>query len=280
MSSLGDRAQQARRFIPLPVLLRIGRRRVADWWENEEYREAQIRDMNFLLGNTERAAEVPQIARDYAEFDLLRNYRRWRPRPLMHQRIEGLEWLTTKKDPNRGIVLNFMHHGQYDGLVGSFSNAGVYVRGVAAPEAFTGDMPVQLRQHFKLCASFPKAPLVNAGGGTPALLKVLQDNEILTIASDVAGRTPVTFLGREMVCSFGAARLAVEANAPVAILSSHQEPDGSPFFRVHEPIEPGDFADATALLEEIFRLHEPAVLAWPAAYDSPYGRLFVPHQKA
>lgn len=279
MSSLGVRAQQARRFIPLPVLLAIARRRVESLYKNDAFRASQEQNMEFLLGNTERAEEIPALAREYAEFDVMRNYRRWRPRPLLRQKVLNPEWLTTQRDPSRGVVLSFMHHGQYDGLVASLDKAGINVHGLVAPEAWDPNAPIQIRQHYKLCGMVPASPLVNAADGSAKLMSLLRDDHvILAIATDVAGRTPITFLGREMLGSFGAARFAIETNSPVVLVTSHQGPDGGPYFQLHPPIEPGDFADASALLNEIMRRHEPAVLAWPAAYDSPYGRLHIPSQ--
>lgn len=258
------------------MLLRIGRKRVAAQWENNpEFRANAEANMEYLLGNSERAAEIPQIAREYAEFDALRNYRRWRPRQLLRQRVEGVEWLTTKRDHSRGIVLSFVHHGQYDGLVASLARVGVPVRGVVAPEAFDKKTPLQLRRHYQLCGMVPESPLLSTDVGSKGMIEALEKSEILVIASDVAGRTPLTFLGREMTGSFGAARFAVQANAPVVLFTSHQDPDGNPFFRAHEPIEPKDFPDPADLLVEIMRRHEPAVLAWPAAFDSPRGRLLM-----
>ena len=276
MTSLRDLSHQARQFVPLPVLLKIGRRRVAKRWEDPEFRAAAEANMRFVLEFTDRADEIPQLAREYAEFDALRNYRRWRPKQLLRQRVEGIEWLTTKKDPNRGVVLSFVHHGQYDGLVASLAHAGAYVRGVVAPEAFDPNTPLQLRRHYQLCGIVPEAPLLSTAVGSKGMIETLNNGEILVIASDVAGRTPLTFLGRQITGSFGAARFAVEANAPVVLLTSHQEPDGSPFFRIHPPFEPSEFDGPAEVLAEMMRRHEPAVLEWPAAFDSPLGRLAIP----
>jgi lauroyl/myristoyl acyltransferase len=281
MSSLSARAQEIRRFIPLPVLLAIGRRRVAGLMKNDAFRELQETNMRWLLENTDRAEEVPVLAREYAEFDVLRNYRRWHAKPLITQRVEGAQWLTTERDPDRGVVLSFMHHGQYDGLVGSLHGAGINVHGLVAPDAWDPDAPVQIRQHYKLCGMIPESPLVSTAEGSAKLAERLEkDHVILAIATDVAGRTPITFLGRQMLGSFGAVKLALQTNSPVTLVTSHENPDGSPFFRLHEPIEPKDFPDSQDLLNEILRRHEPAVLAWPAAYDSPHGRLAIPTQNA
>ena len=122
-------------------------------------------------------------------------------------------------------------------------------------------------------------PFLNAAGGSDRIAGFLEERGILAFASDVAGRTPINFLGLDMLGSFGAARFAVQTNSPVVVLvTSHPDADGNPYFQLHAPLESGDFADPAALLTEMFRRHEPAVLAWPAAYDSPYGRLAVPSQ--
>lgn len=280
MSSLRDRVQEIRRFIPLNLQLAMARRRVDSLWADAGYRELMEANMRFLVEHTERAAEIPELAKAYAIFDVQRNYRRWRPKHLITQPVHGIEWLTTRRDPDRGVVLSFMHHGQYDGLMGSIARHGVAMHGVAHPGAFDPDAPAAIRQHFKVCSMVPGCTLVNAGDGAGKLVEHLEQKAVLALASDVAGRTHVTFLGREMLGSFGAARVAVQTNAPVVHLTSHPDGRGGSFFRLHEPLEPGDFAGPEELLTEILLRHEPAVLAWPEAYDSPYGRLAIPAGQA
>jgi lauroyl/myristoyl acyltransferase len=273
MGSLGDHVQRVRRLIPYGALPALARRRVDGLWQIEEYRSAQVAEMQFLLEHTERAAEIPQIARGYTEFAVLRGYRRWHPRQLSRQPVTGIEWLTTKRDPERGVLLSFVHHAQYEGLFPSLARAGAAIHPVCAPEAFDPVSPAQLRQHFKVAGMMPSTTLVSAAIGTPGMVDLLENRAILGIASDVAGRTPVQFLGRELRGSFGAARMATQTSSPVVLVTSHRSPDGSPSLQVHEPLEPGDFADPADLLAEIMRRHEPAVLAWPEAFDSPYTRL-------
>lgn len=280
MASRSDLVQEIRRFVPLPLQLAVARRKVDAMWRDDAFRSAQEANMRFLLEFTDRAAEIPELARAYAVFDIQRNYRRWRPRKLIRQPVEGIEWLTTRRDPDRGVVLSFMHHGQYDGLMGSIARHGVAMHGVAAPEAFDPNAPAAIRQHFKVCSMVPGCTLVNAADGAGRLAAHLNEGAVLALASDVAGRTSVNFLGRDMLGSFGAARVAVETNSPVVHLTSHQDGTGGSYFKLHEPLEPSDFADPAALLTEILKRHEPAVLAWPEAYDSPYGRLAIPSQTA
>lgn len=280
MGVVDELVHRVRRLIPVRALPGIARRRVDTLWGDEEYRAAQEAHMRYLLEYTVRAPEIPALAREYAEFAVLRGYRRWNPGHLTRQPVQGIEWLTTKRDPDRGVLLNFMHHGQYDGMFPSLARAGVAVHAVVAPEAFDPTSHIQLRQHFKVASMLPATTLVPASVGTAGLVELLEKRAVLAIASDVAGRTPITFLGRSMLGSFGAARLATETNSPVVLVTSHRGADGNPWLQVHEPIEPSDFADPGDLLAEIIRRHEPAILAWPAAYDSPYRRLAVPAMEA
>jgi lauroyl/myristoyl acyltransferase len=276
MASLVDQLQRVRGLIPFAALPGLARRRIDGLWQNDEFRASQEAEMQFLLENTERAPEIPEIARRYAEFALLRGYRRWQPRRLSRQSVSGIEWLTTKRDPERGILLSFLHHAQYEGAFSSMARHGAVLNAVVAPEAFDPASPAQLRQHFKAARIVPGVTLVPTTVGAAGMVELLKKQEIVGIASDVAGRSPVQFLGRELRIPSGAARMAIETNSPVVLVTSHRQPDGSPSVQVHEPLEPGGFTDPADLLAEIMRRHEPAVLAWPEAFDSPYTRFGTP----
>ncbi|MET3960905.1 lauroyl/myristoyl acyltransferase [Marmoricola sp. OAE513] len=288
MGFLGDTAKQLPRFLPWRSLQGIARRRVDGFWGNDQFRAVQEENMHFLLEYTDRVHEVPQIAREYAEFDVLRNYRRWHPKHLSRQPVEDVEKFLEARSRGRGVIISFVHHGQYNGVVSSMARVaddlagvpkserpGFIVNGVVSPEAFDKKAPLALRQHFKVCAYGPNIKLMSATDGTGPMIEILENGGVLAIAFDVAGRTPIKFLGRDMLGSFGMARLAVQTNVPVVIISSHKGADGLPYGRVHDAIEPSDFPDPADLLAEIIRRHEPAILEWPAAYDSPHSRLGV-----
>jgi lauroyl/myristoyl acyltransferase len=273
MGFVSDQAQRVRSLIPLRALPGIGRRRVDDLWQDEEFRSSQVDEMRFLLEHTERAGEIEEIGRRYAEFSLLRNYRRWHPRHLARQPVQGVEWLTSKRDPDRGVLLSFLHHGQYDGLFASLARVGVAMYTVVAPEAFDPSTPIQLRQHFKVAGMARETTLVPTTIGSAGMVELLKNRSVVAIASDVAGRTPIQFLGRDLKGSFGAARIATEANCPVVLVTSHCAENGQPWLQVHEPLEPSAFAEPAHLLAEMMRIHEGPVLAWPEAFDGPYSRL-------
>jgi len=104
--------------------------------------------------------------------------------------------------------------------------------------------------------------LISPKVGTAGLIEELRRGRVVAAAIDVPGGSAATFAGRQVRCSSGAAHAAVAADAPVVVLTSHRDEDGV-YIRLSEPLEPGDFDDAGALLEELVRQHESALLQWP-----------------
>lgn len=74
--------------------------------------------------------------------------------------------------PERGILLSFVHHAQYEGgLFPSLARAGAGVHVVVAPEAFDPAPRVQLRQHFKVAGMAPVVLVTShrSADGSPSL---------------------------------------------------------------------------------------------------------------
>jgi lauroyl/myristoyl acyltransferase len=262
-------SEQARALVPPAVLPTLVRRRIDALWDDENFRAAQTDEMRFLLEHTDRAGEIPVLARAYAEQTMLRSYLRWHPRAITRQRVRGAEWLTTRRDPARAVVLSFAHHARYDGLFGSLARVGVAAEVLTLPAALEPGAPATVRQHIRVVRR--GATTVPALGGTEAVVARMRPGAVLAIASDVPGRTPVQFLGRRVLGSFGAARVAVLSDSPVVVVTSHRDAHGG-HLRVHPPLEPRAFPDAAALLEAVLARHAAAVLAWPEAVDTPLAR--------
>lgn len=270
MGKASDALQNIRGLIPVPTILKIIEGKVDQLWATEGGRDRYVEAMEFVVGRTERAGEVEELAKRYAVQQALRNYMRYKPRQITRQPVRDIEWLTTKRDPSRPMILSFFHHHRYDGMFGSLKRAGADLTVLVIEEGLDKDAFKILRQHMKVVARGGR--LIPAAGGTDAVVAALQPGVILCIASDVPGRTPVKFLGRDVLGSFGAARAATMANAPVALVTSHQDGQGGNYLQIHEPLEPGDFADPGDLLAEILRIQGEAVLAWPEALDFPLQR--------
>ncbi|MCW2755047.1 MAG: hypothetical protein JWQ32_2458 [Marmoricola sp.] len=258
-----------RAAVPARALPGLVRRRVDKLWEWDEFRVSNEAAMTFLLEHTERADEAASLARGHAEHSLLRNWLRYHPRLMMRQQVRDVEWLTTRRDRSRPTVLSFMHHHQYYGMFGSLRRHGLEMTVLSMPWAFTAEAPPYIRQQMQVIAR--GGAILPAGDGTDSVVAKMKPGVTMAIASDVAGHTPVTFLGRQVLGSFGAARIAMLTNSPVTAVTSHRDGAGS-YLQVHEPLEPADYADPAELLAAILAVHEPAVLAWPEAVDQPLTR--------
>jgi lauroyl/myristoyl acyltransferase len=268
-TSVVSAAHELRRLIPPSVARAYVRRRVDKLWTIDAYRELQEAQMRHVLEFTDRAPEIPVLARRFAEESMLKTHLRWHPRLVTNEPVRGIEWLTTKRDLNRPVILNFMHHYRYEGMFKALKRQGVDLTIVAHAELMGKGTPNPLKHHMKLVASGGR--MVPAGGGTDKYIAMAKPGVILVVASDLPGQTPVTFLGRRVIGSFGSARIATETNSPVVLVTAHQDEGGS-YLQVHPPIEPGDFEDAHALLAKILEKHGEAVLAWPEVLDMPRAR--------
>jgi lauroyl/myristoyl acyltransferase len=261
---------QVRRLVPVPLIPLLVRRRIDVLWRNPAFREGAEASMEFVLGCSSRADEAADLARGYAEHTLLRAYLRWHPRAICSQPVRGVEWLTTRRDPGRGVLLSFMHHANYDGLWASIARHGVRLTAVATPDLMSGEAPLAFRQHMRVVARGAEVALSTLGTeGIADLLR--RPGAIVGLASDMPGRTPVTFLGRPVLGSFGAARIASLTDSPVVVVTTERDAAGR-HLQVHEPLDPRDFEDPKDLLDALLRIHEGAVLAWPEALEAPLNR--------
>ncbi len=270
MAKAVDLREYSKRVVPLRHIDAVVERRVGRLWDNEQYRAMQELQMRYLLEHTERADEVPELARKFAEYALMRTYLRWHPAQELHQPVRGIEWLTTNRDPDRSIILNFMHHGLYEGLFTSLRNAGAPITILGTPKLLGSETPTGLKQHMKLVRKGNE--YITATGGVDHIQAKVRPGMKMAIASDVPGRTEVTFLGRRVLASFGAALIANNTNSQVVIATSRRDDDGHGYIQIHEPLEPKSFTEPKDLLDEILRQHGEAVLAFPEAVDMPRAR--------
>jgi lauroyl/myristoyl acyltransferase len=271
--------ESMKKWIPARLAPQVAKLQVARKWSNDAYRQAAEAEMRFLLEHTERAGEIEALARPYAEHMVLRSIQRWRPESITHQEVRGIEWLTTKRDQSRGAVVSFLHHNRYEAVWPSMTRASdVVFRVVATPDIVDAQPGTAIYQH-KTTAEGTAVGIRAAFGITSTdgegMVEALMQGHLLGLAQDFPGNTEVTWLGRRVLCGSGAPRLAIQTNSPVILLTIERE-GGRPYIQLHEPLEPSDFADYKALLNEILRRHEPAVLAWPEAVDGPTLRFGVP----
>src|SRR3546814_15457018 len=85
------------------------------------------------------------------------------------------------------------------------------------------------------------------------------------------GKTDVEFLGRRVMGSFGAARLAALSDSQIVVVTAVRDGD-SHHLQLHPPLEPSDFADPKDLLAKMLRINGEAVLAWTEVFENPNTR--------
>jgi len=262
--------ETARRRTPEAVLpFVVGARSRLAWAVPAVRREAR-QQMSFLLGSTRPSAEADRVARRYVREMARRSEVRWHPRVATAVRVEGIEHARAALESGRGAVLSFMHHGLYDRVFTTLSRQGLSLAMVVHPYMLRDDAPAWIRQHVRV-NTLGGGRAVSTEVGAAGLVALLGEGHLLAIASDVPGRTPVRFADREVLGSFGAARLATETGAPVVVMTSERDDRGE-HVRLHPPLAPAAFESANALLDRILVAHERAVLDWPEASDLPLSR--------
>jgi lauroyl/myristoyl acyltransferase len=227
--------------------------------------------MRFLLEVARPAADIETAARAYVKRMIWRGELRWHPELLTEQRVEGFEHLVAARDLGRGVLVNYMHHGRYEGLSPSLARLGVPSHTPGFDHLFNDNTPGWLKQNVRITTTWGSTP-VSIAIGSEGIARLLRQGLVVTLASDVPGRTPVKFAGRELLGSFGAARIAASTGSPVIVATSELDAKGKPFIRVHEALHAEDFDSPRALLEEMLVRHERVLLTWPEATDIPLSR--------
>ncbi|GAB2449338.1 hypothetical protein GCM10027062_33250 [Nocardioides hungaricus] len=256
--------------VPTPLLPALWDARARLAWRREAVREDAREQMRFLLEHSRPDADLDEVAHAYVRYQARRGELRWHPELLLGLRVEGMEHILAAKAQGTGVLLNFVHHGYYDGGFPSIARLGAPGHIVVYPYMLEPDAPLWLRQHVRI-GSANGGTAVSAAIGTEGLVGLLEQNQVVAIASDVPGRTPIKLFGREVLGSFGAARLPMATGSPVVVMTSEEDGQG-PYIRLHEPLQPGDFETPQELLEAMFAIHEEVVLRSPEAYDLPLSR--------
>jgi lauroyl/myristoyl acyltransferase len=270
MSALHRIVEVLRRAVPGPLFPLLLAARFLVAWARPAVREDARVQMGFLLEKSRPEADVEAAARAYVRSQVWRGEVRWHPEMVTHKRIVGLEHLLAARELGRGVMLNFMHHGTYEGAFGSIGRAGVMLHMVVYPYMVREDAPRWLKQHMSVACTGGGVP-VSAEIGTAGIIGLLGEGKVVAVASDVPGRTPLRFVGRDVLGSYGAARLAADAQAPVIVMTSEYDEQG-PFVRLHEPLDPADFDSPRLLLEEMLARHEQVIVQWPEDTDLPLSR--------
>jgi lauroyl/myristoyl acyltransferase len=273
MTTTEERVAALRARVPNRWVPALAAARARADWRREAVREDARAQMTFVLEHARPDADLDAAARAYVQVQALRGELRWHPDLLTSLRVEGIEHLRAAQAQGHGVVLSFLHHGYYDGAFPSIARLGFPGHLVAYPYMLTDEAPLWLRQHVVISCLNGGTP-VSAAVGVEGMTAILEQGGILALATDVPGRTPVRFLGRDVLGSFGAPRIAAGTGAPMVALTTEWDERGV-HVRLHPPIESRG-VEPRELLDQVLAVHEPVLLRWPEQTDIPLARWGVP----
>jgi len=264
--------EAVRRSIPprlLPVVVQV---RFWLSWAQPAVREDARRQMRFLLEKSRPEVDIEEKAKAYVRRMILRGELRWHPEFVIdQQRVVGFENLVAARHLGRGVVINYMHHSYFESLTPVLAKRGVRCLMMGFDHILGDDNPGWLRQNLALAAMGGNVA-VSVSIGAEGIANLLREGNVVTIATDVPGSTPIRFAGRDLVGSFGAARVATMTGSPVVVATNEIDDDGTPLVRIHDPLDPGDFDTPRDLLERMLEIHQDVVLRWPEESDIPLSR--------
>lgn len=273
-SRMAMAAADLRRHAPavtVPLVVRVASR--------AERRSARVMEraranMRFLLDETRPGSDIEGLAAAYVEHRRWRTETRWHPErygaPVPVHGVEHVAGLD-------GALVTFMHHGPFELVGASLGAPGLPVSAMASQDLMAEDAKPWLRQvvvnAHRGCEVFSSAE------GSAGIRRRLREGRLVLSALDVPGRTPTEFVGRRVVGSSGAVRIAHQIDAPVVPMTARRDDDGSAYFQLGAPLRPPDHADPTELLTALLSRHEGPVLDWPEAYEDPLSKWVVPERE-
>ncbi|MGE4428095.1 MAG: hypothetical protein AB7G37_16715 [Solirubrobacteraceae bacterium] len=264
------------RVVPRALDLGLVRARVARAWrKGGPERDNALKAMELLLGKSERASEVPELAKRHLVESAYRSALLWRPWDTGGLQMQDAHLAREAMAAGRGVILTFLHHGPYVGLTVSVDRAGVHPYAPIAPFYFEEPVPGfrghRDRQHAACLAR--GATTFNVAGGLRLMLDIVRSGRCLGIAPDLPGNLEVTVLGRRVRTAPGAAKLSQRSGALVVPVVMERHRGGARArARMLPAIDPTDHESAESLQQAIFDAHAPALLAWPEALEWPLER--------
>jgi hypothetical protein len=265
------------RAYPMALGYRYARYRTERWWATDPAARDDARtQMRFLIGRTP-GIDLDAAAKQYMFETYKREELGWRPWLTTRFPVDGVERLHEALSGGAGAILNFVHHGHFGGVFASLGRVGVRTHVATDPwflREHRGNYVGMLGERHRQLISRNGARPFDATGSYAHMRGLLADGEVVGLATDLPGNTVAEFLGRPVKVASGAARLALEAGSPVVIVTARREGWGQRL-TVEEPLRPEDFSDFRELVGAILRRHEPAVRAWPGAFERPL-RHFAP----
>ena len=210
------------------------------------------------------SVDIDGVARDYVRYQVHRGELRWHPEMITHLRVEGIEHLRAARDNGRGVCSTSST---------TATTTAPSRRWPTRASAVTWSSTPTCSSPTRRCGCSQHVAVACIGGGTPVSAAIGNDGMRTCCAR--RGRRhrlrrprpdPAAFVGRQVLGSFGAARLA--SRRRVARRRDDLRGDARARSSAAPAVRARRFESPQALLEAMLRIHEAGLVRWPES-DRP-----------
>ena len=241
------------------------RRNPVEGWEAESF-------MKDLLLYTPRAAEADELAERWLVEKSLAGELLWRPWLLKRSRVLGREHWDAAHPGGRGCLIVIGHLAPHWAVSAILARHGLEHHAVAhrhhwdpLPPGYLGLMKLHRRREY-IEKPLGRERVVLSDAPPERFIELLEAEQTVLIAFDVAGSAATPFLGRSVALAGGPATLAHRTGAMV--LPAVPERQGTRVdLRLLPPIDPADHRDPRSVRVAIAKTFEPIVLERPEAVE-------------
>jgi lauroyl/myristoyl acyltransferase len=236
-------------------------------------RERAEAAMAAVVGRTDRAGDVPELAREFIAAWARGWELTWRTWELERVPVRDVERLHRARAEGRGLMLAKMHMGP----LGAWVPLGRVLRPLLVPSAGgLVDPPVRglfgyRTEHWRRVFHDAGIELVRAEGSGMLLYKHLRAGGAVLMSIDMPGCARAEFLGKPVDLVGGTAELVARADAlllPVALMPLGRRWE----IRIGEALDPRAFDTPDELNRTLLRVHERWVMEAPEQMGNPIPR--------
>jgi lauroyl/myristoyl acyltransferase len=259
-----------RRLLPTRLMVsRAVRRGQALWEQSPAEREEAMAAVATVIARTPRAREMGEIARGHLIESEADGALFWQPWSTPGLDAVSTERLRDALVGDRGVVLSPCHTGPYPGSPELVLKALGYVpQLVAGPWFFDTPSPDPWGRRLARWRKGSRAPVINAKGSFPILVKLLERNVPVHLFFDMPGPHKTCFLGKPAMLADGSARLAVESGALIVPIRTRRRGHDR-HVDVAGPLDPREFAGVEEIHCALAAQHERWILERPEEMTDP-----------
>lgn len=274
-ASLGVRLKTTplvRRALPTRVVVsRAERRGRAIWKRAPDARSYARSAIETIVSGTSRAGDIETLAKMHVverEVNRALFWQRWRPVEIGSDSLANLRAATSA---GTGVLVSYCHLGPFFHSValGSMLERTTYT--VAGAWCFEQPSPTYWGRRLVRRLEGARehgGRLVRATRAFPVLKALLEEREVVLMHFDVPGQHETVFLGKQVMLTDGAARLAFASGAMIAPIclrrAGHQV-----WVDAGTPLHADAFAGVDELHEALAAVHERWILDMPHALEDP-----------